>query len=123
GFVTDEVVTAVRRMLHAATSLATVIVQHHPPFALPPVLHRLDGLIGCERLTELTSRREATQVMHGHLHRHIDRGGSASVPHVLGAPAVVGGESRVRFYDVTSDGLAPFVPATDALPAVGLIPA
>jgi 3',5'-cyclic AMP phosphodiesterase CpdA len=125
GFVTDRIVDIVRAALFdpGLASVPTVIVQHHPPFALPPLLHRLDGLLGCERLNELTLRHEAVQVMHGHLHRHIDRGGSATVPRVLGAPAVVGGESRIRMYDVTSDGLTPFVPAPDALPAPGMITA
>ena len=118
GFVTDETVAIVRKALDdpGLGSVPTVIVQHHPPFALPPLLHRLDGLMGCERLNELTAMRDAVQVMHGHLHRHIDRGGSETVPRVLGAPAVVGGESRFRMYDVTSEGLRPFTPAPDALP-------
>jgi 3',5'-cyclic-AMP phosphodiesterase len=125
GFVTDETVATVRNVLGAPGlgAVATVIVQHHPPFVLPPLLHRLDGLIGCERLNELTARRDGVQVMHGHLHRHIDRGGSAKVPMVLGAPAVVGGETRIRLYDVTSEGLSPFIPAPVALPANGMISA
>ncbi len=125
GFVTDAIVDTVRAVLFdpGLASVPTVIVQHHPPFALPPVLHRLDGLLGCERLNELTARHEAVQVMHGHLHRHIDRGGSGSVPHVLGAPAVVGGDTRFRMYDITSDGLAPYVPTPETVPAAGMIPA
>jgi len=125
GFVTDDVVQRVEKNLRDPANAArpVVVVQHHAPFALPPLLHRLDGLIDCERLNALTDRHEAAQVMHGHLHRHIDRGGSPKLPRVLGGPAVVGSEKSIRFYDVTSDGLAPFDPATESLPATRMVPA
>ncbi len=87
------------------------LVQHHPPFALPPVVHFVDGLQGHDRLGCVLASRDAVQVVFGHLHRHIDRGGSAAIPRLLGAPCVVDDASAFRLYDVTADGLSPVNPS------------
>jgi 3',5'-cyclic AMP phosphodiesterase CpdA len=109
GFLTEDVMDRVQRTLAdpAVRARPVAIVQHHAPFNLAPVMHLVDGLIGCERLTDVVERHEAVQVVHGHLHRHTDRGDSAGLPRYLGARAVVDDASALRLYDVTADGLAP----------------
>lgn len=92
----------------------TAIVQHHPPFSLPPLLHFVDGLLGCENLTEVVLGYEAVQVLFGHLHRVVDRGDSAGLPRWLGAPSVSEAADAYRLYDVTPSGLAP-VPTESGL--------
>jgi 3',5'-cyclic-AMP phosphodiesterase len=109
GLLTVDTLESVARRLadSAFRRVPTAIVQHHPPFSLPPVLHFVDGLLGCERLTEVILRHEATQVLFGHLHRVIDRGDSAGLPRWLGAPSVSEDAAAYRLYDVTPSGLAP----------------
>lgn len=92
-------------------------VQHHPPYAhARKVVQWIDGLIGHARLMTMLDRHPHVQVLHGHLHRLVDRlvwGGDrgGAIPglavraerhRVLGAPAVVedpDGAPRVRLYE------------------------
>jgi 3',5'-cyclic AMP phosphodiesterase CpdA len=109
GVLTIDTLESVARRLadSAFRRVPTAIVQHHPPFSLPPVVHFIDGLLGCERLTEVVERYDATQVLFGHLHRHVDRGDSAGLPRWLGAASVTEDPAAYRLYDVTPSGLAP----------------
>ncbi|MBI4954448.1 MAG: metallophosphoesterase [Myxococcales bacterium] len=111
GFVTDAIVEGLRRLLHdpGLTRLPVAVVLHHPPFALAPILHRLDGLIGCEELAALAQPLDQVQFLHGHLHRSVDREPRGGCARVLGAPAVVDRGDAFRVYDVTVDGLVPVV--------------
>jgi 3',5'-cyclic AMP phosphodiesterase CpdA len=88
----------------ALRSKAVVVVQHHPPFGFNPILHWFDGLKGNTRLLDLLARFAHVQVLHGHLHRVIDRilGAVGTNSRVFGAPAIVedNGSSRVRLYEV-----------------------
>jgi hypothetical protein len=107
GVLTSDTLASVSRRLtdSAFRRVPTAIVQHHPPFSLPPVLQFVDGLLGCERLTEV--------VVFGHLHRVVDRGDSAGLPRWLGAPSVSEDAMAFRLYDVTPSGLAPVPPNGD----------
>lgn len=82
---------------------AVVVVQHHPPFGYNPVRHWIDGLRGHMRLMDLLVRFTRVQVLHGHMHRAIDRIIDLGKSRIFGAPAIVEDEEsapRVRLYDV-----------------------
>jgi 3',5'-cyclic AMP phosphodiesterase CpdA len=106
GEFTREASAALERRLGdpAFRSKAVVVVQHHPPFGFNPILHWFDGLKGNTRLLDLLARFAHVQVLHGHLHRVIDRilGAVGSKSRIFGAPAIVedDGSSRVRLYEV-----------------------
>lgn len=87
-----------------------VIVQHHPPFSTgrTPVWEWIDGLREGWRVTELLRRHPRAQLLHGHLHKVVDKIVGLARSTVFGAPATVDdrdGEPRVRLYDVTPAGL------------------
>jgi Icc protein len=108
GRVTDEAATAIAAHLEdpAMRNKAIVLVQHHPPYA-----HKLgawnwiDGLQGSARLVEALMKRANVHLLHGHLHRAIDR--LLGESRVFGASAVVddGPAPRVRYYDVKDGAL------------------
>ena len=81
---------------------AVVVVQHHAPIRHPvAALQWVDGLRGYARLLALLSKVRGVQVIHGHLHRAMNRvlelGG---ISRIFGAPAVVEDrEPRVRMYE------------------------
>ncbi len=63
----------------------------------------IDGLSGAARLTALLTRFPEVHVMHGHLHRVIDRAIETVRTRVFGAPALVEDRNetpRVRLYEV-----------------------
>lgn len=92
---------------------AVVLVMHHPPFIhhRNPMSQWIDGLRGCTHVLDMLARHPRLQILHGHLHRVVDRivdlgkgvAGAASRARVFGAPAIVDdGEAaaRVRLYDM-----------------------
>jgi len=98
---------------------AMVIVQHHPPFQhhKNPIAQWIDGLRGCTDVLDMLASHPRLQILHGHLHRVVDRivalGKGAAAQHarakaaerarILGAPAVCddGDDTpRVRLYDL-----------------------
>lgn len=87
-----------------------VLVQHHPPLPqrLAPI-EWIDGLRGYKRLRALLARSDALQVLHGHLHKLVDRMLGIG-PRLLsfGAPAVVEHDlPHVRFYMTRGGRLVP----------------
>jgi 3',5'-cyclic AMP phosphodiesterase CpdA len=91
---------------------AVVVVQHHPPFAhAARAWQWIDGLRGGSHLTDLLARHPRVQVLHGHMHRLVDRVvGGLGKCRVFGAPAVVEdtpGRARIRLYEVEGTELCP----------------
>ena len=87
-----------------------VVVAHHPPQALSNKLVQwLDGLQGGARLMSMLSRFPNVHVLHGHLHRVVDRLFGPTRSSIFGAPAVVEASASVpgpvRLYDVVSGAL------------------
>lgn len=92
---------------------ALVLVMHHPPFMhhRNPMSQWIDGLRGCTHVLDMLARHPRLQILHGHLHRVVDRivdlgkgvAGAATRARVFGAPATVDdgeGTARVRLYDM-----------------------
>jgi 3',5'-cyclic AMP phosphodiesterase CpdA len=81
-----------------------VVVQHHPPFEHETTAWQwLDGLRGSARLMASLVRHRHVQVLHGHLHKAVDRIVGLGKSRVLGAPATVEdphGSPRVRLYEL-----------------------
>jgi 3',5'-cyclic AMP phosphodiesterase CpdA len=81
-----------------------VVVQHHPPFEHERGAWQwLDGLRGSARLMASLVRHPHVQVLHGHLHKAVDRLVGLGKSRVLGAPATVEdlhGGARVRLYEL-----------------------
>jgi Icc protein len=81
-----------------------VMVQHHPPFAHARTSWQwVNGLRGSARLMESLAKRVHVQVLHGHLHKTVDRFVGFGESRIFGAPATVddgNGTPRVRFYDL-----------------------
>jgi 3',5'-cyclic AMP phosphodiesterase CpdA len=110
GEFTHDASVALERRLgdSGLRSKALVVVQHHPPIGFNPILHWFDGLRGHTRLLDLLARFAHAQVLHGHLHRVIDRLlGGLGRSRIFGAPAIVedDGVSRVRLYEVRDGAL------------------
>ena len=96
---------------------AIVLVMHHPPFEhhRNPISQWLDGLRGCTHVLEMLARHPRLQILHGHLHRVVDRivdlskgvAGVANRSRIFGAPAVVDDDDtpRVRLYDIRDGAL------------------
>lgn len=57
----------------ALRSKALVLVVHHPPFHPHRVLRWIDGLRGGAEVLELMAKNPRLQLLHGHLHRMMDR--------------------------------------------------
>ncbi len=89
-----------------------VLVMHHPPFEhhKNPVSQWIDGLRGCTHVLDMLAQHPRMQILHGHLHRVVDRivglgkgvAGVANRARILGAPAIVDDgddKPRVRLYD------------------------
>jgi 3',5'-cyclic-AMP phosphodiesterase len=96
---------------------AIVVVQHHQPFAhARSAWQWIDGLRGTARIMELLARHPRVSVLHGHMHKVVDRIVGLGRSRILGAPAIVEdveGEPRVRLYEVR-DG---------TLESIGMCPA
>jgi 3',5'-cyclic AMP phosphodiesterase CpdA len=95
-----------------------VVVMHHPPFHQHknPVAQWIDGLRGCAHVLDMLARHPRLQILHGHMHRVVDRivtlgkgvAGVATRARIFGAPAIVDdgvGTPRVRLYDVRDGAL------------------
>jgi 3',5'-cyclic-AMP phosphodiesterase len=121
GVFTRNAARAVERRLldPALRDRALVLVLHHPPFVLHrlPVMRWFDGLRGCTHVLELLMRHPRLHLLHGHLHRAVDRfvgranepvRADGARPRVFGASAVCDdrddGDPRIRLYEV-SDGM------------------
>ncbi len=87
---------------------AMVVVQHHQPFAHSRSAWQwIDGLRGHARLMDLLARHRRVQLLHGHMHKIVDRLVDFGKSRIFGAPAIVDDTEntpRVRLYDVR-DGL------------------
>jgi Icc protein len=121
GLFTRDAAHAVQARIDdpALRDKAIVIVQHHPPFQhhKNPVAQWLDGLRGCTHVLDMLANHPRVQILHGHLHRVVDRivglgkgvsGVATTKARILGAPAVCDdGEDvpRVRLYDVRDGAL------------------
>jgi 3',5'-cyclic-AMP phosphodiesterase len=96
---------------------AVVVVQHHQPFShARSAWQWWDGLRGHARLMDLLGRYRPVSLLHGHMHKVLDRLVGLTRSRIFCAPAIVedeDGAPRVRIYDVR-DG---------ALEALGLCPA
>jgi 3',5'-cyclic-AMP phosphodiesterase len=83
---------------------AVVVVQHHQPFGhARSAWQWWDGLRGHARLMDLLGRYRPVSLLHGHMHKVLDRLVGLGQSRIFCAPAVVEdaeGEPRVRLYDV-----------------------
>ncbi|MBS2013188.1 MAG: metallophosphoesterase [Deltaproteobacteria bacterium] len=88
---------------------ALVAVLHHHPFEHSSRAWQwVDGLRGSARLMAMLDRFHDLQVLHGHLHRVVDRGVGSARVRILGAPATVEdrpGAPSPRLYDVVGESL------------------
>lgn len=116
-----EAARAIERRLRdpALRHQSIVVVLHHPPFAQSraPLWQWIDGLRGRAHIVDLLRRHPRLQVLHGHLHRVVDRivalgrdaraRGAAATARIFGAPAIVEDDrsARVRLYDVRDGAL------------------
>lgn len=127
GTFTPDAARAVQARIDdpALRDKALVIVQHHPPFQhhKNPIAQWIDGLRGATHVLDMLANHARLSILHGHLHRVVDRivsltrpasalgqdrgvAGAAAVTtraRILGAPAVCddGDDApRVRLYDV-----------------------
>jgi 3',5'-cyclic AMP phosphodiesterase CpdA len=112
GQLTDDAVRALAERIGdpAFRGKTVVIVMHHPPFLHSrSVWQYIDGLRGAARLMDLLVKNPHVQLLHGHVHRTLDRLiGGLGKHRVFGAPATVDdaeGRPRVRLYDVTDGAL------------------
>jgi Icc protein len=88
---------------------ALILVLHHPPLAPQKnvVWEWIDALRGSTHVLDLLGTHGRAQVLHGHLHRVVDRFlEKVARTRIFGAPATVDDEAtpRVRLYDVR-DGM------------------
>jgi 3',5'-cyclic-AMP phosphodiesterase len=120
GLFTPDAARAVQARIDdpALRGKAVVLVMHHPPFIhhRNPVAQWIDGLRGCAHVLDMLARHPHVQILHGHLHRVVDRiaelgKGVVGVAHrarIFGAPATVDdrdGAPRVRLYDLRDGAL------------------
>lgn len=111
GEFTRDAARAVERRLWdpGLDGKALVLVLHHSPFVQhkTPLMHWIDGLRGCTQVVDLLARHPRLQLLHGHLHRVVDRLVGAARARVFGASAVCDdkedGQPRVRLYEVRRD--------------------
>jgi 3',5'-cyclic AMP phosphodiesterase CpdA len=112
GHFTREAAAAVNARLTdpALRDKCVVLVMHHPPFQEHKnrVAEWMVGLSGRMHVLDMLAHHPRLQLLHGHLHRVIDRVvvpgmDSSKRPRIFGAPAVVDDAEdlpRVRLYDV-----------------------
>jgi 3',5'-cyclic AMP phosphodiesterase CpdA len=120
GMFTPEAAIAVQRRIDdpAFKDKTILLAMHHPPFErhMNPVAEWIDGLRGCARVLDMLARHARLQILHGHLHRVVDRivglgkgvAGVANRTRVFGAPAIVDDAEdvpRVRLYDLRDGAL------------------
>ena len=116
GSFTNDAARAVQARIDdpALRDKSIVLVMHHPPFEgrKNALVEWVVGLSGHTYLLDMLRNDPRLQLLHGHLHRVVDRivdlgKGVAGRARIFGAPAVVDddeGRPRVRLYDVR-DGL------------------
>jgi 3',5'-cyclic AMP phosphodiesterase CpdA len=111
GVFSREAAQAVERRLsdYAMRDKTMVIVVHHPPFEKQtnPVWAWIDALSGGKQLIDILRGHPRAQLLHGHLHRVVDRivglgKNAAARARIFGASATVDDTecARVRLYDV-----------------------
>lgn len=120
GMFTPEAARIVQSRLDdpGLSDKAIVLVMHHPPFVHTknPFMQWIDGLRGCTHVLEMLARHPRLQILHGHLHRVVDRivdlgkgvAGVANRARIFGAPAIVDDADdapRVRLYDMRDGAL------------------
>lgn len=119
GEFTPEAARAVEGRLTdpALRNKAIVMVLHHAPFVVhkTPMMQWIDGLRGGATVIDLLRRHPRLQVLHGHLHRVVDRMlevKDTTRTRIFGAPAVCeaaesgdSGVARVRIYEVREGAL------------------
>lgn len=112
GMVTDDALERLERRLQdrAIATRTTLLVQHHPPYVHGSRAWQwVDGLSNAGRLTALLARFPETHVMHGHLHKCVDKTITGTRTRVFGAPALVEDDeesTRVRLYEIRSGHVA-----------------
>jgi Icc protein len=88
---------------------AVVVVQHHQPFGhARSAWQWWDGLRGHARLMDLLGRYRPVSLLHGHMHKVLDRLVGLTKSRIFCAPAIVedeDGAPRVRLYDVRDGAL------------------
>jgi len=99
----DEIETALAERLAdpALSSAPVVIAIHHPPQPRPGPWHWVDGLLGGKRLLAMIEPRENVTVLHGHLHKAVDR--PHGLARVFGGAAVVDGGAAALHVIGTTD--------------------
>jgi Icc protein len=115
GLFTPEAARAVQARIDdpSLADKTIVLVMHHPPFIQhsDPVSEWVDGLRGCKHVLEMLAQHPRVQILHGHMHRVVDRivelgkgvAGVANRARIFGAPAIVEDADdapRVRLYDL-----------------------
>ena len=120
GLFTPDAARAVQARIDdpALHGKAIVLVMHHPPFVhhKNPIAQWVDGLRGCAHVLDMLARHPHVQILHGHLHRVVDRiaelgkgvAGVANRARIFGAPAIVDDNDdapRVRLYDLRDGAL------------------
>lgn len=115
GLFTPEAARAVQARIDdpALRDKAIMLVMHHPPFVhhKNPVAEWIDGLRGCAHVLDMLAQHPQVQILHGHMHRVVDRiatlgkgvAGVANRARIFGAPATVDDSEdtpRVRLYDL-----------------------
>jgi len=116
GTFTPDAARAVQARIDdpALRDKSIVLVMHHPPFEgrKNALTEWVVGLSGHTHLLDMLRNNPRLQLLHGHLHRVVDRivdlgKGVAGRARIFGAPATVDDDDdrpRVRLYDVR-DGL------------------
>lgn len=120
GMFTKEAACAVQERIDdpAFRDKSVVLVMHHPPFVhhKNPLTQWIDGLRGNTHVLDMLARHPRLQILHGHMHRVVDRiallgkgvAGVANRARIFGAPAVVDDSDdapRVRLYDLRDGAL------------------
>jgi 3',5'-cyclic AMP phosphodiesterase CpdA len=120
GLFTPDAALAVQQRIDdpALRDKAIVLVMHHPPFEhhSNALSAWIDGLRGCKHVLEMLARHPHLQILHGHMHRVVDRivdlgkgvAGVANRARIFGAPAIVDDAEdapRVRLYDLRDGAL------------------
>ena len=111
GELTAENAEALERRLSdpGFANKTVVVVQHHQPWShARKAWQWWDGLRGHARLMDLLGRYRPVSLLHGHMHKVLDRLVGLSRSRVFCAPAIVEDEEgapRVRLYDLRDGAL------------------
>lgn len=111
GELTNESADALERRLKdlSGRGRALVAILHHQPFEhTSRAWQWIDGLRGSARLMNLLERYEDLHVLHGHLHRAVNRTVGSGRVRIFGTTATVedkDGTPSPRLYDVAGDSL------------------